>query len=54
MHTQKGIMERFIQDLKEVAAEMTINPDKKDEGRVRFRPAIDGYKHSNIQNFKHV
>ena len=33
MHTQEGIKERFIQDLKEVAAQMIKNPDLKDEGR---------------------
>jgi len=36
MHTQAGIKERFIEDLREATSEMRRNPTKRDEGRVRF------------------
>lgn len=37
MHTQPGVADRFINDVKKELAEILKNPEKPIEGKVRFK-----------------
>lgn len=41
MHTQEGVADMFLDDIKATVAELMINPEKPVEGKVmRFRPVV--------------